>query len=112
MIDGDKLVERLENMSPAIKAHAKAKSERIYIEQFRKSKKALLMVEGGKNGIKTAVDREQYAYAHPEYQELLTGLKEAVEVEETCRWTLEQLKMKFEMWRTIQANERYQQDRL
>lgn len=107
MIDGDKLVERLENMSPAIIAHAKAKSERIYIEQYRKSKIALLM---GESQEKTAVAREQYAYAHPEYQELLKGLKEAVKEEEKCKWTLEQLKIEFEMWRTVQANERYQKD--
>lgn len=112
MIDGDKLVERLENMEPAIIAHAKAKSERIYIEQFRKSKKALLMGDAGTQGIKTAVDREQYAYAHLEYQKLLESLRAAIEVEEKCRWTLEHLKIEFEMWRTIQANERFRMDKV
>lgn len=112
MIDSDKLIERLEDMGPAIIAHAKAKSERIYIEQFRKSKKAILMGEAVTQGAKTIADREQYAYSHIEYQKLLEGLKGAVEVEEKCRWTLEHLKIEFEMWRTIQANERFRMEKV
>ena len=110
MIDGDELVKRLENMSPAIVSHAKAKSERIYLEQYRKSLKALLMGEAAH--LKTIGEREQYAYGHIKYIEHLNALKEAVNVEEKCKWTLEHLKIQFEMWRTLQANERYQQDRV
>ncbi len=112
MVDSDKLIKRLENMGPAINRYAKAKSERVYIEQFRKSKKALLMAEAQTNGAKTGQERETYAYKHPEYVELLEGLKKAVEIEEKHKWTLEQLKTLFEMWRTVQANERFQKDRV
>jgi len=112
LIDSDKLIERLENMGPAINKHAKAKAERIYIEQFRKSKKAILMGEAGAKGIKTASEREQYAYSHNDYIALLTGLKAAIEIEEKCRWTLEHLKIEFEMWRTIQANERFRLEKI
>jgi len=43
---------------------AEAKAQRVYLEEFRKSKKALLM---GQSDAKTAVEREQYAYSNPEY---------------------------------------------
>ena len=63
-------------------------------------------------GAKTIADREQYAYSHKDYLDLLSGLRSAVEVEEKCRWSLERLKIEFEMWRTINANERYRQEKV
>lgn len=82
---------------------AKAKAERVYIEEFRKSKKALLM---GKSTETSAVAREQYAYAHPEYQELLKGLQAAVEVEEALKWQLTAAQARVEVWRTQEASNR------
>jgi hypothetical protein len=102
-------VERMERMAEAIPKYAKAKAERVYIEQFRKSKKALLM---GECDAKTAVAKEQYAYSHPEYRQLLDGLRDAVEYEEKCRWSLERFKMELEHWRTLQANDRFLKDRV
>jgi len=84
---------------------AKAKSERVYLEEFRKSKKAILM---GQSDAKTATEREQYAYAHPEYLTLLEGLREAVEVEEKLRWDLIAAQARVEIWRTKSANNRAQ----
>lgn len=86
--------------------YAKAKSTREHIEQFRKSKKALLMKDAEVAGHKSAVTQEREAYAHPDYIELLDGLKAAIEQEEALRWQLELFKMKFEMWRTKQATQR------
>lgn len=105
----DNFEERIEKMGAAIAPYAKAKSERVYIEQFRKSKKALLMQQCSAD---TAVAREQYAYAHPEYIKMLDGLREATEVEERAKWALEKFKIEFEHWRTCQANERWQKDRV
>lgn len=105
----DDFTERIEKMGKAIPKYAKAKAERVYIEQFRKSKKAILMRSSTE---KTAVQAEQYAYSHPEYIQLLIGLKAAVEYEEKCRWALERFKIEFEHWRTIQANDRWQKDRV
>lgn len=84
---------------------AKAKAERVYLEEFRKSKKALLMDECEE---KTAVAREQYAYAHDDYLELLLGLKSAVEIEEKLRWDLIAAQARVEIWRTESANNRNQ----
>jgi len=86
--------------------YAKAKSERIYIEEFRKSKKALLMQMAQLKGVETMAAQERDAYANLEYQELLKGLKEAVEVEEKLRWQLIAAQLKVDIWRTEQANNR------
>ena len=82
-----------------------AKSQRVYLEEFRKSKKAILM---GQSGAKTVGEREQYAYAHEDYLALLGGIKAAIEVEETLRWSLEAAKMRVEIWRTQEASNRSQ----
>jgi hypothetical protein len=84
---------------------AKAKSERVYLEEFRKSKKALLM---GQSGESAANAQERYAYAHAEYLALLEGLKAAVEVEERLRWDLIAAQARVEIWRTESANNRAQ----
>ena len=84
---------------------AKAKAERVCLEEFRKSKKALLMAQSGESAVNA---REQYAYAHPEYQALLDGFKAAVEVEEELRWDLIAAQARVDIWRTEQANNRLQ----
>ena len=86
--------------------YAKAKSQRVYLEEFRKTKKALLMKEALAQGIEAANAQEREAYAHPEYQELLKGLAAAIEVEESLKWNLEAAKMRCDIWRTEQANNR------
>jgi len=90
-------------MSPR-SAYAKAKADRIYLEEFRKSKKALLMKDALGKGIEAANAQEREAYADPEYQILLRGLQEAIEAEETLKWMLEAARMKTDIWRTEQAN--------
>ncbi len=67
---------------------ARAKSQRVYLEEFRKVQKALLMNEAEQEGRKTGQERESYAYSHPEYKKLLDGLREAIEMEESLRWKL------------------------
>lgn len=84
--------------------YAKAKAQRVLLEEFRKSKKALLMKDALLNGIEAANAQEREAYAHPEYQDLLKGLAEAIEAEETLKWMLEAARMKTDIWRTEQAN--------
>jgi hypothetical protein len=86
--------------------YAKAKSERIYLEEFRKTKKALLMKVAMEAGFESAVSQEREAYAHPEYQELLRGLAVAIEQEEGLKWLLTAAQMRSEVWRTESANER------
>jgi hypothetical protein len=84
---------------------AQAKAQRVYLEEFRKSKKALLMAQCPD---KAANAREQYAYAHEDYLALLGGLKAAVEVEEKLRWDLIAAQARIEIWRTKEASARMQ----
>jgi hypothetical protein len=86
------------------KRFAKAKAERIYLEEFRKSKKALLMSVCTEP---TAVAREQWAYSHPDYITLLDGIRAAVEVEEQLRWELIAAQARVEVWRSENASNRF-----
>ncbi len=84
---------------------AKARSDRVWIEEFRKSKKAILMKESSES---SAAAQERDAYAHPDYIALLDGLKAAVVEEETLRWHLVAAQARVEIWRTQEASNRSQ----
>lgn len=105
----DTFLDRIEKMGAAIAPYAKAKAERVYLEKFLSSQKAILMSECS---APAANAREQYALADKRYTDLLKGLKEAVELEEKTKWALEKFKIEFEHWRTMNANKRWQQDRV
>jgi hypothetical protein len=89
---------------------AKARAERLYLEQFRKSKKALLMQEAarGWNGPHEMplAAQEREAYAHPEMLTLLEGYRVAVENDERCRFGMLAAQSVIDAWRTQKANER------
>ena len=85
---------------------AKAKSERVHLEQFRKSKKAILFSDAPSE-FKTIQDKESYAYSHPEYIALLDGLKEAVFNEEKLKYELMSAQLRVEVWRTQEASNRF-----
>lgn len=82
---------------------AKAKAERVYIENFLRSKKSILMSEAKSSTISGA---EAEAYAHPEYIQLIEGLREAVAKEEELKWKLIAAQARIEVWRTTEASNR------
>lgn len=84
---------------------AKAKGQRVFLEEYRRSKRALLMSE---SDAPAANAREQYAYSHPDYIELLRGLQAAVEVEEELKWQLVAAQARVEVWRSQEASNRNQ----
>lgn len=86
--------------------YAESKASAEYLREFRKSKKALLMVEAEQKGLKTGQERESYAYSHPDYVDLLKGLKEAVELSEGLRYRMKIAEERVNVWRTKQANNR------
>lgn len=86
--------------------YAKAKAERVYLEHFRKSKKALLMKDAEVEGAKTSAAQETIAYADPAYIELLKALRDATYLEENARWKLTAAQAQVEIWRTDSANNR------
>ena len=103
MIDQDSAEKASEWIRDHAAAFGKAKSERGYLENFLKSKRALLMQSMGADSVAA---REALAYAHPEYLEVLQGLKVAVEKEETIRWQLIAAQVRIELFRTIEASNR------
>ena len=83
--------------------YAKAKADRMYLEEFRKSRKAQLASQAG---TEVLGKQETFAYAHPEYIQILEGIREAVEKEETYRWMMTAAQAKIECWRTEQYSAR------
>lgn len=100
VIDPNVAVDAIRDTAPVF---AKAKAERVYLEEFRKSKKAILMRSSMENTIGA---QESYAYSHPEYLELLTAIKEAVETEELHRWRMVAAQARVEVWRSQESSKR------
>jgi hypothetical protein len=102
MIDPEKA---LDFMRDNAKKLAKAKADRIYLEQWRKSQKALLFSQAP-DEYKTIQAREAYAYSHELYIEVLEGLRVAVEEEERLRWLMVSANLKVDVWRTQESSNR------
>lgn len=83
---------------------AQAKAHRVYLEEYRKSLKAILM----KRSLEETIGgQEREAYAHPEYKALLMGLKESIEIEEKLKWELIAAQARVDVWRSTNANNRF-----
>lgn len=89
-------------------AYGEAKAQRVYLEEYRKSKKALLMKDALTMGFEAANAQEREAYADPEYHTLLKGLAAAIAQEETLRWEIEAARLDIEIFRTREATNRLQ----
>jgi len=83
--------------------YAKAKADRIFLEEFRKSRKAQLMSQAG---TEVLGKQETYAYAHEDYIQILEGIRQAVEKEEKYRWLMTAAQARIEVWRTEQYSMR------
>ena len=77
--------------------YAKAKADRIFLEEFRKTRKAQLMSQAG---TEVLGKQETYAYAHADYIEILEGIRQAVETEEKYRWLMTAAQARIEVFRT------------
>ena len=102
MITGDRAEYVNDWIHKNAQAYAEAKAERIYLQEFRKTKKAILVSE--RQG--TVLERESFAYSHPDYVAILEGIKVAVVEEETLLWKKTAAQNEIEMYRTQQANQR------
>lgn len=83
--------------------YARAKADRIYLDEYRKSKRAQLMAQAG---TEVLGKQETYAYAHADYVGILEGIREAVEIEEKYRWLMTAAQARIEVWRTEQYSAR------
>ena len=98
-IDPNKCVAYIMENAPKF---AQAKAERVFIENFLRTVKSRLM----QNEEGTLGNKEAYAYAHPEYEAQLRGLKEATEKEENLKFMLLAAQMRFDTWKTQEYSKR------
>jgi hypothetical protein len=102
----EKAEARLSELRSMSDEFAKAYADRAYLEEFRKSKLAMLMKDAEVAGFSSAAAQEREARASKEYVELLENLRTATEQSERLRWHLEVAKLGVAVWQTQQANER------
>lgn len=100
----EKTEARLAELRQMSEEFATAYAERTYLEEFRKSKLAMLMQDAERAGFTSAAAQEREARAHKEYRDLLDNLKLAVEKSEKLRWHLEVAKLGVAIWQTENAN--------
>ena len=86
--------------------YAQAKANRTYLEEYRKTQKALLMQNAEMSGINAISAQERDAYAATEYVEHLRALREAVEAEEKLRWLFVAAQARIEAWRSLESTRR------
>ncbi len=83
--------------------YAIAKANVVYLSEYRKTLKAILMVECT---AKTQSEKESYAYAHQSYIAHLEALRLATEECERIRWLIVGAQAKIEVWRSLEASGR------
>ena len=83
--------------------YAKAAGELAQLEAFRHSLKAIKMAQTDEQSLGA---QEREAYRSQDYQDLCKAIGVATEQKEALKWQLEAAKMRFEAWRTQQANDR------
>ena len=89
------------------KKYAEAKAHRVYLEEFRKSQKSMLMKKAIADGeAKSSAAAEMEAYASEVYTEVLKGLEAAVKQEEELRWALVSAQARIDVWRSQEASNR------
>ena len=99
-INPNKAIQYLMDTAPL---YAQAKANRMYLEEMRKSVKAKLM----KSCQETVLGKQEiYAYAHPDYIQILEGIKVSVEQEENYRWMMSAAQARIEVWRTQEYSKR------
>lgn len=101
-----KIEARLTELRDMSAQFAEAYAERVYIEEYRKSKLAILMKDAEVAGFSTTAAQEREARASKDYTDLLLNLRTAVEKSERLRWHLETAKLGVAIWQTRRADER------
>lgn len=101
-----RITERLKEIRSYAEPYAKAKARAGFLEDFKKSKLAILMKKYEAMGFSSAAAQEREARADPEYIEVLKGLEVAVAEAETLRWKLITAQLGAEVWRTLESTRR------
>jgi len=100
--DGD-VEKAIDFLRDSARDAAQSKANRIYLDEFRKSLKSMLMKEHA--GLSIGA-QEREAYSDPRYLEHLEAIKIAVERDEQNRFLRVAAEAKIEAWRSFSANHR------
>ena len=103
MIDTFEMGNALDTIEEVSPLYAKAKGERVHLDDYRKVQLALLFEKAVG---KTVADKESWSKAHPDYSRVIQSHGDAVEKEATLYWKLKLAETQIEVWRTIQASRR------
>ena len=88
------------------KSYAIAESNKVYMEELRKTVKAECMKEAENVGHKTAAIQEREAYRSEKYKTHLLALQEAVRQREEARWLMIAAQERIAVWRSQEASNR------
>jgi hypothetical protein len=105
-LSDEQVEKRMQQLRETVKLYAKAKADYEYLEDFKKSKIAILMKEAEKAGYATAAAQEREARANPEYLQVLEGLRVANEEAERLKRELWLAELGSEIWRTMESSRR------
>ena len=105
-MNDDAIERRMIELRETAAKFAKAYAQREYLDEFKKSKLAILMKKYEREGHKTSAAQEREARADGQYIELLDGLKTAAEQSEALRWELKIAEIAVEVWRTRESSKR------
>lgn len=83
-----------------------ARAHMVELEEARKMTKASLMRKASPD-VKTASDREAYAYAHEDYKTVAMGYAAACGEFERLRVLVGAAHAKIELWRSLEATKRH-----
>jgi hypothetical protein len=100
------LEKRIDELRELADKRATAIAERDYLEEFKKSKLAILMAEAEQAGATTNAAQEREARRNKDYLIFLDGYRVAVELAEKLDWELKIALKGADLWQTQQANER------
>ena len=103
MIDTFEMGNALDTIEEVSPLYAKAKGERVHLDDFRKVQLAILYEQAVG---KTVADKENWSRAHPDYRTVIKTHGDAVEEEAALYWKLRLAETQIEVWRTIQATRR------
>lgn len=97
MIDVDEIDKAVAFLRDTAERAAKARAERLHLEDFSRSLKAKLMSEHIEESLGA---QERYAYADPRYIAHLEALKMTIHDDEKYRFLREAAQAKIEVWRS------------
>jgi hypothetical protein len=103
MIPDDDIEREVDWLATSARLCAKARAERLYLEEYTKVLRALLMAEHPQ--LKIAA-QEREACKDDRYLTHLDGLREAIEKDEALRFRRAAAEAKLAAWQTMQATER------